>query len=43
MTVLFEELLVDEVTEEFFVAVVGTVDDSRVAVAGNVLLLLLLV
>jgi len=35
-------LLVVDVTEEFFVADIGTVDDIRVAVAGNVLLLLLL-
>lgn len=38
----FEEALVDEGTDEFFVAVFGTVDDSRVAAVGNVLLLLLL-
>jgi hypothetical protein len=35
-------LLVDDITEEVFVADVGTVDDIRVAAAGNVLLLLLL-
>jgi len=40
--ILFDELLVVDVTEEFFVAVVGTVDDIRVAAAGNVLLLILL-
>ncbi len=34
-------MLVDEITDEFFVAVVGTVDDIRVAAAGNVLLELL--
>ncbi len=33
-------MFVVEVTEEFFVAVVGTVDDMRVAAAGNVLLVL---
>lgn len=40
--ILFDELLVVDVTDEFFVAVVGTVDDIRVAAAGNVLLLILL-
>jgi hypothetical protein len=40
--ILFDELLVVDVTDEFFVAVVGTVADIRVAAAGNVLLLLLL-
>jgi hypothetical protein len=39
--ILFDELLVFDVTEEFFVADVGTVDDIRVAAAGNVLLVLL--
>jgi hypothetical protein len=34
-------LLADEVTDEVFVAVVGIVDDIRVAAGGNVLLLLL--
>ena len=37
-TILFDELFVVDVTVEFFVAEVGTVDDRRVAVAGNVLL-----
>jgi hypothetical protein len=40
INILFDALFVVEVTEEFFVAVVGTVDDMRVAAAGNVLLVL---
>jgi len=35
-------LVVDVTAEEFFVADVGTVDDIRVAAAGNELVLLLL-
>ncbi len=43
INILFDELLVVDVTaEEFFVADVGTVDDIRVAAAGNALVLLLL-
>lgn len=42
INILFDELFVVDVTDEFFVAVVGTVDDIRVAAAGNVLLVLLL-
>lgn len=38
INILFDELLVFGVTDEVFVAVVGTVDDIRVAAAGNVLL-----
>jgi hypothetical protein len=37
--ILFVVLFVVEVTEEFFVAELGSVADRRVAVVGNVLLL----
>jgi hypothetical protein len=42
INILFDELLVVDVTDEVFVADVGTVDDIRVAAAGNVLLLILI-
>ena len=41
--ILFDELLVLDVTAEFFVAAAGIVEDMRVAAAGNVLLLVVVV